>query len=111
MRVWHTIGVTLEMIKWEHSVFAIPFALTAAMLAASGWPRVHPSFGSLFYRGVTLGFVIAFVSRRMFGGALSDPNGIPPLRLTLFGVVLCVDLNFAAVVAALASLGAILAIY
>lgn len=27
------------MIKWEHSVFALPFALTAAMLAARGWPQ------------------------------------------------------------------------
>jgi 4-hydroxybenzoate polyprenyltransferase len=32
------IGVTLEMIKWEHSVFALPFALCGAMLAAGGWP-------------------------------------------------------------------------
>src|SRR5436305_1584683 len=31
--------ITLEMIKWEHSIFALPFALTAAMLAAGGWPR------------------------------------------------------------------------
>jgi len=29
---------TLEMIKWEHSIFALPFALTGAMLAAGGWP-------------------------------------------------------------------------
>ena len=27
------------MIKWEHSIFALPFALTAAVLAANGWPR------------------------------------------------------------------------
>ncbi len=26
------------MIKWEHSVFALPFALAGAMLAARGWP-------------------------------------------------------------------------
>src|SRR5579871_5660586 len=26
------------MIKWEHSVFALPFALCGAMLAAHGWP-------------------------------------------------------------------------
>ena len=26
------------MIKWEHSVFALPFALAGAMLAAGGWP-------------------------------------------------------------------------
>lgn len=30
--------ITLEMIKWEHSVFALPFALTAALLAAHGLP-------------------------------------------------------------------------
>lgn len=30
--------LTLEMIKWEHSVFALPFALTGAVLAARGLP-------------------------------------------------------------------------
>ncbi len=32
------IGVALEMIKWEHSIFALPFALTGSVLAAQGWP-------------------------------------------------------------------------
>jgi 4-hydroxybenzoate polyprenyltransferase len=35
------LRVTLEMIKWEHSVFALPFALCGAMLAARGIPTVH----------------------------------------------------------------------
>src|SRR5882724_5141036 len=29
------------MIKWEHSVFALPFALCGAMLAAGGVPAWH----------------------------------------------------------------------
>jgi 4-hydroxybenzoate polyprenyltransferase len=29
------------MIKWEHSIFALPFALAGAMLAAGGMPTVH----------------------------------------------------------------------
>jgi 4-hydroxybenzoate polyprenyltransferase len=29
------------MIKWEHSVFALPFALTGAVLAAGGWPQAR----------------------------------------------------------------------
>lgn len=29
------------MIKWEHSIFVLPFALSGAMLAAHGWPSVH----------------------------------------------------------------------
>ena len=28
------------MIKWEHSIFVLPFAMTGAMLAAGGWPSV-----------------------------------------------------------------------
>ncbi len=39
MALLRSIGTTLEMIKWEHSIFALPFALTAAVLAANGWPR------------------------------------------------------------------------
>jgi len=32
------LRTTLEMIKFEHSVFALPFALTGALLAVRGWP-------------------------------------------------------------------------
>jgi len=32
------LKITLEMIKWEHSIFALPFALCGAMLAADGLP-------------------------------------------------------------------------
>ena len=41
MAVIRNIGVTLEMIKWEHSIFALPFALIGAMLAAHGWPSAR----------------------------------------------------------------------
>ncbi len=37
---WRNTRITLEMIKWEHSIFALPFALTGAVLAANGWPRL-----------------------------------------------------------------------
>jgi len=36
--LWAKTRTTLEMIKWEHSIFALPFALTAAILAANGLP-------------------------------------------------------------------------
>ena len=35
---WRSIRTTLEMIKIEHSVFALPFALIGTLLAARGWP-------------------------------------------------------------------------
>ena len=37
----HNLKITLEMIKWEHSIFALPFALCGAMLAAGGLPAWH----------------------------------------------------------------------
>jgi 4-hydroxybenzoate polyprenyltransferase len=39
--LWKSTAVTLEMIKWEHSIFALPFALTGAVLAAGGWPSLR----------------------------------------------------------------------
>lgn len=40
MAFLRSVRVTLEMIRWEHSIFALPFALTGAMLAARGWPTL-----------------------------------------------------------------------
>jgi len=52
--VLRSTRVTLEMIKWEHSIFALPFALTGAVLAAGGWPPVR----------VLLWIVVCMVSAR-----------------------------------------------
>jgi len=43
-QAWRKLRITLEMIKVEHSVFALPFALTGAMLAVSGWPSWRQVF-------------------------------------------------------------------
>jgi len=39
--VWIRTKIMLEMIKWEHSIFALPFALTGALLAARGIPPLR----------------------------------------------------------------------
>jgi 4-hydroxybenzoate polyprenyltransferase len=39
--LFRSIGTTLEMIKWEHSVLTLPFGLTGAVLAARGIPNLH----------------------------------------------------------------------
>jgi len=41
VRFLQNLKITLEMIKWEHSIFALPFALCGAMLAAGGLPSWH----------------------------------------------------------------------
>src|SRR5580698_11021525 len=55
------ISTTLEMIKWEHSIFALPFALTAMLLAARGLPA---------WRTV-IWIVVAMVSARSAGMAFN----------------------------------------
>ena len=39
--VLRNVRVTLEMIKWEHSVLTLPFGLTGAVLAAGGVPQAR----------------------------------------------------------------------
>jgi len=39
--ILRNLRTALEMIKWEHSIFALPFALCGAMLAANGLPTFH----------------------------------------------------------------------
>ena len=68
MRLLRNLRITLEMIKFEHSVFALPFALTGAMLAARGLPSAR----QLFW------IVVAMVGAR---SAAMSFNRIADLRL------------------------------
>lgn len=43
MALLRSVGTTLEMIKWEHSVLTLPLGLTGAVLAARGIPSLHTS--------------------------------------------------------------------
>ncbi|MCL1980530.1 MAG: putative 4-hydroxybenzoate polyprenyltransferase [Proteobacteria bacterium] len=42
--MWHKLKLLAEMIKFEHTVFAMPFALTGAFLAARGAPSLRVFF-------------------------------------------------------------------
>ncbi len=98
--VWQSIGVALlsalELVLiWRHGPLQRDDFYLAAALSA-----VSPA-----------AFMLAWMGRKLFGGTLSDRNGIPPLRATLFGARRSIDLNLAAVVAALLTLPVLLAIY
>ncbi|UWZ85679.1 hypothetical protein [Occallatibacter riparius] len=54
------------------------------------------------------GFFVALVTRGIYGGALSDPNGIRPLMI---GRTLQIDLNLVAEIAVLIVLGAIVLLF
>jgi 4-hydroxybenzoate polyprenyltransferase len=56
---WKRVRLTLEMIKFEHSVFALPFALTGALLAIrEGGLDVRALWGNLLW------IVVAMVGAR-----------------------------------------------
>lgn len=59
--IFSKIRTTLEMIKWEHSIFALPFALTATILAANGLPAVR----------TVVWILVAMVSARSAGMAFN----------------------------------------
>ncbi len=99
-------------VVWQSLSVAL-FSIVELMLIWSRSPNQSVAFYfAALLAGVSpLGFLIAFAGRRIFHGTLSDPNGIPPLSLVFFGKRVSVDLNFAAVVAALISIAAIVWIY
>jgi 4-hydroxybenzoate polyprenyltransferase len=59
MGFWKRLRLTLEMIKFEHSVFALPFALTGALLA---FRETH--LGRREFAGKLLWIVLAMVAAR-----------------------------------------------
>ena len=42
--MWHKLKITLQMITFEHTVFALPFALIAVLLAQDGLPSIRQLF-------------------------------------------------------------------
>jgi 4-hydroxybenzoate polyprenyltransferase len=99
------LRTTLEMIKFEHSIFALPFALVAAMLAVHGWP----TWGQVFWLVVAM---IGARSAAMTFNRIADRKidalnprtrmrALPAGRLTLsfaagFTLLSCVVLAMAA---------------
>lgn len=91
--------------------------VTAVLLAVVELSLIVAGHSSGFYLASVLAaispiaFLAAYFSRGKFRGTLSDPNGMPPTRVTVFGVARSVDMNLVAVVVALISLVAIDCLY
>jgi hypothetical protein len=97
---------------WQVMTVAILSIVEVALL---WWPG--PFEEQRFYVTLSLAsvpcvaFLLALLSQRIYGGSLSEPNGIPRARIAFLGKVFDCDLNLAAVVAASLSLAAIFEIY
>jgi len=58
--MFRRLTIVLEAIKFQHSVFALPFALISMLLAADGWPSLYTVFwivaACVFARSAAMGF-------------------------------------------------------
>jgi len=70
--LFRSIGTTLEMIKWEHSVLTLPFGLTGAVLAAHGIPGLHTSIWIIV--ALVAGRSAAMAFNRLADAALDAAN-------------------------------------
>jgi hypothetical protein len=99
-------------VVWQASTTAALAGVELALLFAFG-----PVTSERFYLVLSLaglpvfGFFAALVTRHIYGGTLSDPNGIRPLMIRSGERVYRVDLNLVAEVAAIFMLMVVLVIY
>lgn len=101
----HWLGHARFHVVWQAATTATMALFEVALLLSKG------AFESeRFYLAAALavmpviGFFAALFTRRVYGGTLSDPGGIPSARFILRGREVRIDLNLAAEVAALVTL-------
>lgn len=106
------IGHARYHVVWQTCTVLVLAVVELALLLGPG-----PLLSERFYLSVLLagvpvvGFFAALVTRRLYGGTLSDPEGIPPLKLRIGNSSRDIDLNVVAEVAAVCALLAIVAIF
>ena len=97
---------------WQTISYALLSLLEVALVLTPGPLREQRFYLAAILASIPmLGFLAAFFWRRMYGGALANPNGIAPARIAVLGSELQIDLNLAAEVAALLLLLAIVALF
>ena len=99
-------------VVWQSVTVAMLSGVELALL----WLRCFPPDQGFYLAAILtavspLAFFAAFITRRVFGSALSDPNGMRPLRLAIGNSTYSIDLNVVAVSAASLALAAIVLIY
>jgi hypothetical protein len=97
---------------WQAMSYAALSLLEIVLILVPGPIQVER-----FYLAATLAcilmlsFLAAFVWRKTYGGALSDPNGIPPVKVVVRSSELHIDLNLMAELFALSMLVGIVALF
>ena len=99
-------------VVWQTGIVAVLAVMEIVLLYST-----HPLPSERFYLVVVLtsvpvaAFFAALVTRRIYGGALSDPNGIPPLRIQYRRAIWRFDMSLVAEVIAVLVLAYVVWIY
>jgi hypothetical protein len=97
---------------WQAISHALLSLLEIPLVLAPGPFREQRFYATAILASIPmLSFFAAVLCRKIYGGALFDPNGILPLRLVVFGSERLIDLNLAVEVIALVMLLAIVALF
>ena len=97
---------------WQAVSYALLSLLEIALILAPG-----PFLELRFYLAAILACIpmvsclAAFACRKIYGGALFDPNGIQPTRFAVLGFGLHIDVNLTAEIVALLMLAAIVGLF
>ena len=99
-------------VVWQTITTAVLAITEVYLLWSAG-----PSASMRFYLVVVLacapmvGFLGALLSRRIYGGTLSDPGGIPPVRLHFGGREFVFDMNLVAEIAGVITVAGIVLLH
>ena len=97
---------------WQTAAFAWLAALEVPLVLVAGSLQEQRFYLAVILAGIPmLGFFSAFIARSLYRVTLSDPNGIPPLKIRFRGTIHRIDLNLVAEIAGILTLSAIVALY
>jgi len=108
----HWPGHARFHLVWQVISYALLSLVEVALILVAGAYREQRFYLAAILAGIPmLSCQFAFVGRRMYGGAVYNPDGIQPIRISFFGSELTIDLNLTSEVVALLMLLAIVALF
>ena len=97
---------------WQVVSYAMLSLLEVALILRPGPLPNQRFYLAAILAGIPMiGCMVAYLFRKIYGGTLINPNGIPPMEIAWFGSDIPIDLNLATEVTALPMLMGTVALY
>lgn len=101
----------LHLVWQVATVVGLAFLEVVLVLAPGPFPEQRFYLAAVLAAIPMLSFFAAFLARGFYKGALSDANGIQPLKIAAFNLTLRIDLNLVAETCSLLALAVSVALY